>query len=65
MRGLVLDEGVRADGRGVTDIRPISARCGLLPRTHGSTLFTRGETQVGGAGVGRGRPRWKGGGGGY
>jgi hypothetical protein len=35
----------RADGRGVTDIRPITSRAGLLPRTHGSALFTRGETQ--------------------
>jgi polyribonucleotide nucleotidyltransferase len=46
MRLLVLDEGLRADGRGVADIRPISSRAGLLPRTHGSSLFTRGETQV-------------------
>ncbi|GFR41812.1 hypothetical protein Agub_g2582 [Astrephomene gubernaculifera] len=46
MRSLVLEEGVRADGRGVGDIRPISCRAGLLPRTHGSALFTRGETQA-------------------
>lgn len=46
MRRLVLDRGVRADGRGVADIRPIYTRCGLLPRTHGSALFTRGETQA-------------------
>nr|ABF57675.1 chloroplast polyribonucleotide phosphorylase [Chlamydomonas reinhardtii] len=45
MRGLVLDEQVRADGRGVADIRPVTCRAGLLPRTHGSALFTRGETQ--------------------
>jgi polyribonucleotide nucleotidyltransferase len=47
MRGLVLKEGIRADGRGVADIRPITSRANLLPRTHGSALFTRGETQVG------------------
>ncbi|GIM13944.1 hypothetical protein Vretimale_17037 [Volvox reticuliferus] len=46
MRSLVLEEGVRADGRGVSDIRPITSRAGLLPRTHGSALFTRGETQA-------------------
>ncbi len=39
-------EGRRADGRGVTDIRPISIETGILPRTHGSALFTRGETQA-------------------
>jgi hypothetical protein len=47
MRQLVLREGIRADGRAVTDIRPITSRAGVLPRTHGSSLFTRGETQVG------------------
>jgi polyribonucleotide nucleotidyltransferase len=36
---------VRADGRGTTDIRPITCEVGILPRTHGSALFTRGETQ--------------------
>lgn len=46
MRNLVLDHGQRGDGRGVTDIRPICSRAALLPRTHGSCLFTRGETQV-------------------
>lgn len=46
MRDLVLEEGVRADGRGLAEVRPISSRCGLLPRTHGSVLFTRGETQA-------------------
>ncbi|MFN3486303.1 MAG: polyribonucleotide nucleotidyltransferase, partial [Planctomycetota bacterium] len=39
-------EGKRADGRGLKDIRPISIQLGLLPRTHGSALFTRGETQA-------------------
>lgn len=36
----------RSDGRFADGIRPISSRCGLLPRAHGSALFTRGETQV-------------------
>jgi polyribonucleotide nucleotidyltransferase len=45
MRGQILDEGVRADGRGTTDIRPIQIDVGVLPRTHGSALFTRGSTQ--------------------
>ena len=42
---MVLDTGVRADGRGPTDIRPITCEVGVLPRVHGSALFTRGETQ--------------------
>jgi polyribonucleotide nucleotidyltransferase len=46
MRHLILDEGVRADGRGVKDIRPIDIEPSLLPRTHGNCLFTRGETQT-------------------
>ena len=46
LRGMILDEGVRADGRGVSDIRPITIEVGALPRTHGSCLFTRGETQA-------------------
>ncbi|NLV58255.1 MAG: polyribonucleotide nucleotidyltransferase [Clostridiales bacterium] len=46
MRKKILDSGIRADGRGVTDIRPIWCEAGLLPRTHGSAVFTRGETQV-------------------
>ncbi len=45
-RRLVLDEGRRVDGRSVDEIRPLSADVGLLPRTHGSGLFNRGETQV-------------------
>lgn len=45
MRAQVLDEGRRADGRGPTDIRPIDIEVGVLPRTHGSALFTRGNTQ--------------------
>jgi polyribonucleotide nucleotidyltransferase len=46
VRQLVLDEGIRIDGRGLTDIRPISVEVGLVPRAHGSGLFTRGETQA-------------------
>ncbi len=45
-REMVLQEGVRPDGRGYKDIRPVSCHIGLLPRTHGSGLFTRGETQA-------------------
>ena len=46
VRRLVIDEGIRIDGRGLTDIRPISVEVGLVPRAHGSGLFTRGETQA-------------------
>ncbi len=46
MRDAVLDTKVRIDGRKLDDIRPISVRVGVLPRTHGSALFTRGETQA-------------------
>ena len=45
MRARLLDEGLRLDGRGPRDIRPIQCEVGVLPRTHGSALFTRGETQ--------------------
>ena len=45
MRKMILDEKKRLDGRGPEDIRPISVEAGLLPRAHGSALFTRGETQ--------------------
>ncbi len=45
MRGRVLGKGLRIDGRGPDDLRPISCEVGILPRTHGSALFTRGETQ--------------------
>jgi polyribonucleotide nucleotidyltransferase len=45
MRATILKEGKRLDGRGLTDIRPIECEVGPLPRTHGSALFTRGETQ--------------------
>ncbi|MEA1935286.1 MAG: polyribonucleotide nucleotidyltransferase [Thermodesulfobacteriota bacterium] len=46
LRDMILNEKKRIDGRSNTDIRPISAETGFLPRTHGSALFTRGETQV-------------------
>ncbi len=46
MRTMVLAEGERADGRRVDEIRPISCVAGYLPRSHGSGLFTRGQTQV-------------------
>ncbi|HNW85957.1 MAG TPA: polyribonucleotide nucleotidyltransferase [Candidatus Limiplasma sp.] len=46
MRRKILDEGIRADGRGLTDVRPIWCEVGILPRTHGSAIFTRGETQA-------------------
>ena len=42
---LLAESGIRADGRGLTDIRPIEIEVGLLPRAHGSALFQRGETQ--------------------
>lgn len=45
VRDLALDEGVRLDGRDTKTVRPISIEVGWLPRTHGSALFTRGETQ--------------------
>ena len=44
-RGIVVNEHVRADGRAMDEIRPLSTDIDLLPRTHGSALFTRGETQ--------------------
>ncbi|HUH07997.1 MAG TPA: polyribonucleotide nucleotidyltransferase [Egibacteraceae bacterium] len=46
IRQRVVNDGVRIDGRGPKDLRPLSAEVGLLPRAHGSGLFTRGETQV-------------------
>ncbi|MGQ9692142.1 MAG: polyribonucleotide nucleotidyltransferase [Thermaceae bacterium] len=56
LRRLVLEEGKRADGRGPKDIRPIWIEVDVLPRTHGSAVFTRGETQVlGTATLGTGR----------
>lgn len=46
VRKLILERKQRIDGRGLSEIRPISCEVGILPRTHGSALFTRGETQV-------------------
>lgn len=45
VRDMILEKKTRADGRGPSDIRPITCETGILPRTHGSALFTRGETQ--------------------
>ncbi len=45
-RNMVVTEGIRMDGRGVDEIRPISVEIGVLPRAHGSGLFTRGQTQA-------------------
>jgi len=46
VRGAILQDGQRIDGRTTTQVRPIEAMVGFLPRTHGSALFTRGETQA-------------------
>ena len=46
VRGSILDTGKRIDERGLADVRPISCEVGVLPRAHGSALFTRGETQA-------------------
>ena len=46
VRWNILDTGIRIDGRNVTTVRPILSQVGILPRTHGSALFTRGETQA-------------------
>jgi polyribonucleotide nucleotidyltransferase len=46
MRDMIVKEGKRIDGRGFADIRPISSEIAILPRAHGSALFTRGETQA-------------------
>jgi polyribonucleotide nucleotidyltransferase len=46
MRNSVLDTKVRIDGRALDTVRPIAVKTGILPRTHGSSLFTRGETQA-------------------
>lgn len=45
MRHMILDDGIRIDGRDLETVRPITCEVGLLPRAHGSALFTRGETQ--------------------
>lgn len=46
MRQMILDEGVRIDGRKTTEVRPIEIELGVLPRAHGSAIFQRGETQA-------------------
>jgi polyribonucleotide nucleotidyltransferase len=46
VRDKIISTGVRIDGRGLDDIRPITCEVGVLPRTHGSAVFTRGETQA-------------------
>lgn len=46
VRRMILEDGIRSDGRALDEVRPISAEVGLLPRVHGSGLFTRGQTQV-------------------
>ena len=46
MRKQIIDKGVRSDGRKPDEIRPITSEIGVLPRTHGSALFTRGQTQA-------------------
>ncbi len=46
VRGLIVNDQKRLDGRGYTDVRPISGDVGFLPRVHGSAVFTRGETQA-------------------
>ncbi len=46
VRRWLLDEGKRVDGRGINEIRPLASEVGLLPRVHGSGMFTRGQTQV-------------------
>lgn len=45
MRDMILNDNIRLDGRGLSEIRPITCEVGILPRPHGSALFTRGETQ--------------------
>ena len=46
MRKKIIEQGIRPDGRGVTEIRPIWCEVGVLPRVHGSAVFTRGQTQA-------------------
>ena len=46
VRERIIRDGLRIDGRGLTDIRPLSAEVGVLPRVHGTALFERGETQI-------------------
>ncbi len=46
VRSAILERGIRVDGRGLKDVRPIDVQVGILPRVHGTGLFTRGQTQV-------------------
>ena len=46
IRRLIIEEQMRPDGRKLDEIRPITCEVGLLPRVHGTGLFTRGQTQV-------------------
>ena len=46
MRAMIMDEGVRADGRKPNEVRPIWCEVGVIPRAHGSAVFTRGQTQI-------------------
>ena len=46
VRRRILEDGIRPDGRGLTEIRPLAAEAGIIPRVHGSGLFKRGQTQV-------------------
>jgi len=46
VRGMIVNDKKRLDGRGLADVRPIWIDLGLLPRAHGSAVFTRGETQA-------------------
>jgi polyribonucleotide nucleotidyltransferase len=46
LRGRILQDGMRVDGRGLSEVRPITCEVSLLPRTHGSAVFTRGQTQA-------------------
>ena len=46
IRDMIIKKGVRLDGRKTNEIRPISCETGILPRAHGSALFTRGQTQA-------------------
>ncbi len=46
VRAMIINDNIRADGRGLKDVRPISIETNILPSVHGSTLFTRGETQA-------------------
>ena len=46
VRRLIIEDKVRPDGRKINELRPLNSQVDLLPRAHGSAMFTRGETQV-------------------